>query len=87
MKLPLKYGIPLLVVLLLASGYTSYGQGKTLLMMLAMVVALWTAFSLPRPRKWRPEEVEEGEESDDNEPQPPQPPGARDAREGRDSPP
>jgi hypothetical protein len=63
MKLPLKYGIPLLIVLWLASGYTAYGEGKTLLMMLAMGVALWTAFSLPRPRRRPPREPEEeGEE-------------------------
>ncbi len=62
MKLPLKYGIPLLVLLWLASGYTAYGEGKTLLMMLAMGVALWTAFSLPRPRRRPPEPPEEDEE-------------------------
>ncbi len=59
MKLPLKYGIPLLIVLWLASGVTSYGEGKTFLMMLAMGVALWTAFSLPRPRRRVPEGEEE----------------------------
>ena len=61
MKLPLRFGLPLLVGLWLASGYTPYGQGKTLLMVLAMAVALWTAFSLPLPRRRHPEEVEEEE--------------------------
>ena len=84
MKLPLKYGIPVLVALLLASGYTPYGQGKTLLMMLAMGAALWTAFSLPLPRKWRPEEVEETEETGEDAPAPPEPAGTRDAKEGRE---
>ncbi len=68
MKMPLKYGIPLLIVLWLASGYTSYGQGKTLLMVLAMGVALWTAFSLPRPRRRRLEEAEDAEEESEAEP-------------------
>lgn len=49
MKLPLRFGIPLLVLLWLAGGYTTYGQGKTLLVVLAMGVAMWTAFSLPHP--------------------------------------
>lgn len=62
MKMPLKFGIPLLIALWLASGFMEYGQGKTLLMALAMGVALWTAFSLPRPRRRRPEEPEEPEE-------------------------
>ncbi len=59
MKMPLKYGIPLLIALWLASGFIEYGQGKTLLMALAMGVALWTAFSLPRPRRRKPEELQE----------------------------
>ncbi len=67
MKLPLRYGIPLLIVFWLASGYTDYGQGKTLLMVLAMGVAMWTAFSLPRPRKWRPEITEDEDASEDGE--------------------
>lgn len=58
MKMPLKYGIPLLIALWLGSGYTDYGQGKTALMSLAMGVALWTAFSLPRPPRRRPEDSE-----------------------------
>ncbi len=61
MKLPLRFGIPLLVGLLLISSYTGYDQGKTLFLLLAMVVALWTAFSLPRPRRHQePEEDREG---------------------------
>ncbi len=60
-KLPLKYGIPLLVFLLLASGYTDYGDGKTLMMILAMGGALWTAFSLPLPRRRQPDYPEEEE--------------------------
>lgn len=69
MKLPLKYGIPLLIVLWLASGYTDYGQGKTGLMMLAMGVAMWTAFSLPRPRRRQWEEAEDAEGDAEAEPQ------------------
>jgi hypothetical protein len=60
MKMPLKYGIPLLIALWLGAGFVEYGQGKTLLMVLAMGVAMWTAFSLPRPRRRQPEEFEDG---------------------------
>ena len=83
MKMPLKYGIPLLIALWLGSGYTDYGQGKTALMSLAMAVALWTAFSLPRPPRRQPEDTEpedtepedagreEQEEQIESEPPPP----------------
>ena len=70
MKLPIKFGIPLLLVLWLASGYTDYGQGKTLLMVLAMVVALWTAFSLPHPRRNKEEELQENGEFLEDEEEP-----------------
>ncbi len=63
MRLPLKYGIPLLIGLWLASGHTDYGQGKTVMMILAMGVAMWTAFSLPRPRRPPPGPPEEEEEA------------------------
>ncbi len=74
MRLPLKIGIPLLIGLWLASGYTDYGQGKTLMMILAMGIALWTAFSLPRPRRPPPEPP--AEEEGEDEPLPPELPVA-----------
>ena len=61
MKLPLRFGIPALIALLIVGSFKGYDEGKTLFLMLAMGVALWTAFSLPRPRRWHPEEPEEGE--------------------------
>ena len=67
MKLPLIYGIPALIALLIVGSYKGYDEGKTLFLMLAMGVALWTAFSLPRPRRWHPEEPDE-EEGDDPAP-------------------
>ena len=69
MKMPLRYGIPLLIFLWLASGYTSYGEGKTLMMMLAMGVAMWTAFSLPRPKRRPPEMPEDDEEEEEELPE------------------
>ena len=83
MKMPLKFGIPLLILLWLASGFTEYGQGKTLLMSLAMGVALWTAFSLPRPRSRHPEELEQDGEMEP----PPTPPGGGAPRRGGEPPP
>ena len=67
MKLPLIYGIPALIALLIVGSYKGYDEGKTLFLMLAMGVALWTAFSLPRPRSWHPEEPDE-EEGDEPKP-------------------
>lgn len=65
MRLSLRLGIPLLVVLLVGSGMARGGE-RTLLLVAAMAVALWTAFSLPRPRPpaeppGEPEDLEEDE--------------------------
>ena len=54
MKLPLRYGLPLLGLLLLALSLVE-GRERTLLLVGAMGVALWTAFSLPHPGP-KPEE-------------------------------
>jgi hypothetical protein len=48
MKLPVKIGLPLLGLLLLGVSFTE-GRENLLLIVLAMGVALWTAFSLPHP--------------------------------------
>ena len=48
MKLPLRYGLPLLGVMLPALGFVE-GREFTVLLVLSMGVALWTAFSLPHP--------------------------------------
>jgi hypothetical protein len=56
MKLPLRYGFPLLLVLL--AGLTAVdGLERTVLLVVAMGVALWSALSLPRPPP--PEEAED----------------------------
>ena len=55
MKLPLRFGIPLLLALL--AGLTAVdGLGRTVVLAAAMGVALWSALSLPRPPP--PEEAE-----------------------------
>lgn len=63
MKLPLRYGIPLLLVLL--AGLTAVdGLERTMLLVAAMGVALWSALSLPRPPPREAEdtlEIAEGE--------------------------
>ncbi|HKI97086.1 MAG TPA: hypothetical protein VKB51_01305 [bacterium] len=48
MKLPLKIGLPLLALLLVGLAFTD-GPAQQLLLFAAMGVALWSAFSLPRP--------------------------------------
>ncbi|MDH4247500.1 MAG: hypothetical protein OEW39_06765 [Deltaproteobacteria bacterium] len=48
MKLPLRIGLPLLGVALVALMALN-GPERTLLIVLAMGIALWTAFSLPHP--------------------------------------
>lgn len=60
MKIPLRYGIPLLLALWLGSGLASEPPLPNLLRMLAIGVALWTAFSLPIPRRYEEEEDPEG---------------------------
>ena len=54
MKLPLRYGLPLLGLLLLVLSLVD-GRERTLFLVVAMGVALWTAFSLPHPGP-KPEE-------------------------------
>lgn len=56
MKLPLRYGLPLLLVLLGGLALVD-GPERTTVLVGAMGVALWTALSLPRPP---PEEMETG---------------------------
>lgn len=48
MKLPLRFGIPLLLVLLVALTAVD-GPERTVVVVAAMGVALWAALSLPRP--------------------------------------
>ena len=66
MKISLKVGIPLLVLLLLGVGATE-GTERVALLILAMGVALWCAFSLPHPKA--------GQETDE-----PAPPGVPEDR-------
>ena len=55
MNLPLKVGLPLLVALLVGSSFAE-GFERTAVLVAAMAVALWTAFSLPHVRRPPPEE-------------------------------
>ena len=76
MKLPLKIGLPLLGLLLVGL-WLSEGAAKLPLLLAAMGVALWSAFSLPPPKQ--PPELRVLE-SDDAGPDGP------DGTEGSDSP-
>ena len=75
MKLSLRLGIPLLVLVLIGSSLME-GFERTVLLIVAMAVALWTAFSLPHPRGEAPEpgdgdedaELEPGEFEAEGEP-------------------
>ena len=61
MKISLRVGLSLLALLLFLASVVSYGEGKVPLMILAMGVALWTAFSLPAPTP--PKHMEEEDPS------------------------
>jgi len=66
MKLPLKIGLPLLGLLLVGLSLST-GAARLGLLLAAMGVAIWTAFSLPPPK--RPPElhvIEPGEDSADD---------------------
>jgi hypothetical protein len=54
----LRYGIPLLLALWIGSGQLADPRWELVLRVLAMGVALWTAFSLPIPPR-RPAPAEE----------------------------
>lgn len=64
MKMPLVIGIPLLVLLWVAGSYFTYSEGKTAIMVVGLIVALWTAFSLPIPprhgRRYYVDDEEDG---------------------------
>lgn len=61
MKIPLRYGVPLLAALWIGSGLAEQPPLPNLLRVLAIGVALWTAFSLPIPRRSEEEEDPEGD--------------------------
>lgn len=59
MKLPIRFGIPLLLLLLAGLAFVD-GLERTVLLVAAMGVALWSALSLPRPPPAEsPEETED----------------------------
>lgn len=78
MKLPLRFGVPLLLALL--AGLTAVeGLERTVLLVVAMGVALWSALSLPRPPPREAQDTleqqleideEEGVELNEGEPSP-----------------
>lgn len=61
MKLPLKFGIPLLAILWIGSSAADDPQIGMALRVAAIGAALWTAFSLPIPKS-RPPAMEEDEQ-------------------------
>lgn len=63
MKLTLRTGVPLLLALLLLSQLVDFGPAYTLLLVAAMGIALWMAFSLPHPSTFRDRDAmaEDGE--------------------------
>lgn len=79
MKLPLKVGLPLLGVLLLGLAFVE-GREQTVLLVIAMGVALWSAFSLPHPgprpaprslvERSLPEDVRDAVGDDEDDPPP-----------------
>lgn len=71
MKLPLRYGLLLLAGLLLLSATLAAGPERSVVLLAAMGVAVWTAFSLPgiSREEAAPETGEPtDEEADDDEP-------------------
>jgi hypothetical protein len=75
MRLPLKVGLPLLGLLLLGMAFVE-GREQLVLVLAAMGVALWSAFSLPHPGP-RPQDPPLGA------PEAPDP-GADDVQDGSD---
>lgn len=58
MRMRLRYGVPLLLALWIGSGQMADARWEMVLRVLAMGVALWTAFSLPiPPRRPTPEQA------------------------------
>jgi hypothetical protein len=58
MKLPLKWGLAALLGLWVLHGFLEAPDARTLLLVVAMGVALWTAFSLNIPAKKEPRQEE-----------------------------
>ena len=75
MRMRLRYGVPLLLALWIGSAWMADPRWELALRVLAMGVALWTAFSLPIPPRRREPEPDlrivsdEGEAPDLDKPQ------------------
>lgn len=67
MKIPLRIGIPALLVMLAGTGLTE-GPERTAFIVGAMGMAIWSAFSIPHPgpREPEPGPLMEGEEEEAN---------------------
>jgi hypothetical protein len=74
MKLPLKFGLPILVAIWVVHGFVEDENTRTFLLVAAMAVALWTAFSLNIPPRRKGDaaetglQLEEEEEEDESAP-------------------
>lgn len=75
-KLPLRWGLPLLLALWVGYPFVQAEQWKLVMLVAGMGVALWTAFSLPIAP--RPPERGPHLEIVDDEPERPQEPGPED---------
>jgi hypothetical protein len=67
MRLPLRLGLPLLALLLLGLQFAE-GRERLLLLVAAMGVALWCAFSLPHPGRHRDGQQDAGPGDDEERP-------------------
>jgi hypothetical protein len=63
-RLPLNFGLPVLVALLLVAGYLEYGPERSTILALCIGLALWMAFSLNIGER-DPEDPEAGEEGEE----------------------
>ena len=66
MKLPLRWGALALVAIWLGYGFVEQQAMKSGILIMAMGIALWTAFSLNIPAKRKPGPHDEGDD-DENE--------------------
>ena len=64
MKLPLRWGFLALIAIWLGYGFVEQQAMKSGILIMAMGIALWTAFSLNIPARRRPEPYDEEDDGD-----------------------
>ena len=65
MKLPLRWGALALLAIWLGYGFVEQQAMKSGILIMAMGIALWTAFSLNIPAKRKPEPYDEEDDDED----------------------